>query len=392
MPPNSHRSVEVSVVKQTRSRLGAVALALVMVIAAFAISLPAAAQSSDATEIDSCTVIDEPGTYVLTENIEDSDEDVCIRVVGDIDGVVIDGNGHTIDGTDAENSVGVFVDGEDDNQEGSANPTDVTIRDLTLTDWDTGISFGHAGGDVTDVTATSNDAGLSLFNSGADVTDSDFSNNEGDGISVDFSRATVSDVTANDNGNAGIWIFESGLDLRDLTLTGNRVGIEEVESSSITITDSIIADNEVPNEYSTDGDSDGAGDDAEDGDDADDGDADAGDSDDGNSDAGDDKNGDDADDGSSDDSDNGDGAVTDVGAQDVAIDLGDVTISDFALDGPGLPDEHVDGRTYSVGDFDSEIDGAEFTIGETDYRVGHVTIDVEPFDVTFENVTLGNGE
>jgi len=143
------------------------------------------------------------------------------------------------------------------------------------------------------------------------------------------------------------------------------------------------------------------GDDAGDGDAGDDSDADDGndtDGDDGDdSDAGDDDttDGDKSDDKNADDSDSGtdtDGDLVDVGARDAVIDLGDVTIADLDLDGPGLPDEHIDERTYSVGDFDVSIDGIEFTLGDTHYRVGHVTIDVEPFDVILEDVTLGNGE
>lgn len=76
----------------------------------------------------------------------------------------------------------------------------------------------------------------------------------------------------------------------------------------------------------------------------------------------------------------------------IVIDLGDVTISDLDLRGPGLPDEHIDERTYSIGDFDVEIDGISVTADETDYRFGHVSIDVEPFDVIVEDVTLDSGE
>lgn len=72
------------------------------------------------TSIDSCTTIDEPGRYVLTENVSGYGGGYCITI--ESSDVVLDGNGHTIDASETN---GVLVNGS----EGAEN---VTIRDLRV--------------------------------------------------------------------------------------------------------------------------------------------------------------------------------------------------------------------------------------------------------------------
>ena len=74
------------------------------------------------------------------------------------DRVVFDGNGHTIDGSDAGGSFGILVTGN------SGTLTNVKIKNVQIKDWYDGLYFkGVNGGRIESVTATSNTrAGISL--------------------------------------------------------------------------------------------------------------------------------------------------------------------------------------------------------------------------------------
>jgi len=49
------------------------------------------------TPVNACTTIDSPGEYQLTADVANSGQNACIRVTSD--DVMLDGNGHTLDGT-----------------------------------------------------------------------------------------------------------------------------------------------------------------------------------------------------------------------------------------------------------------------------------------------------
>jgi parallel beta-helix repeat protein len=104
--------------------------------------------------ITSCMVIDTPGNYTLTRNIQDSDAPICIDIQIRNYGIVeIDGHDHTIDGIDAPGSIGI----------GFANEMDgrMVIRDVKVSDWDRGISGkGNYGSFVYDSNIESCDIGF----------------------------------------------------------------------------------------------------------------------------------------------------------------------------------------------------------------------------------------
>ena len=445
--------------KRSSSRLGAVALALLVTIATLAFALPVSAQDSTVTEIDSCTTITKPGTYVLTQDITDSDAETCIRIEAETDGVTIDGDGHTIDGIGAEKTDGIFA-GE--NPFDADATRDITVENVVLTDWGNAIAYENVeNSTIRDNTIESNGRGIDLFFGTVDV---EVRNNvlTGNDVGIDALGGTVTivdNVASNEVDyrsfatedervvNHTIENFtldtatvslENHVDQIDFFGGGGRFGLSAVESlpddpDGLTNVGQYVEgdsnsnaggsfalsvhydDEDVPDDVDEDslrlyqftdgewtevpgslvdtdantvsdefddptvfadgtvlaplGQADGD-DDADDG--ADDGDMDAGD---GGADGGDESN-----------------DLVDIGSKDITIDLGDVTIADFDLHGPSLQDEHIDERTYSVGGFDIAIDGISVTIGDTDYRVGCVSIAVEPFDVILENVTLGDGE
>lgn len=97
--------------------------------------------TSSQKTIDSCTEITEPGRYVLTENITDSTADRCIIISGaGGNDVILDGAGHHLDGVDKFPSIGISV-----GEFAAGGGENVTIQNLTITDWGDGISYTATG-------------------------------------------------------------------------------------------------------------------------------------------------------------------------------------------------------------------------------------------------------
>lgn len=87
-----------------------------------------------ATPINACTTISLPGEYVLNSSIIESNAIRCINIASS--NVTFDGAGYTIAGNGNTNSVGVSIISPD-YSEGLIN---VSVKNLKLTDWGTGIS------------------------------------------------------------------------------------------------------------------------------------------------------------------------------------------------------------------------------------------------------------
>ena len=165
----------------TRSRrlflqtVGAVGLGLV------ASTTASASEHDDPNDIDSCTVIDEPGEYELVADIEpaevgDADEPpgqpeaaTCIEIQAS--DVTLHGNGHTIDGHAAQDSderrghaIGVntfFHHGSTDQRE---NVENVVIEDVHVTGFRTGVRFeAVSDGRIADVVARDNAEGIGFY-------------------------------------------------------------------------------------------------------------------------------------------------------------------------------------------------------------------------------------
>ncbi|QIO20969.1 right-handed parallel beta-helix repeat-containing protein [Haloarcula sp. JP-L23] len=163
------------------------------------------AQSSPGggTPISSCTVLDDSGRYELTRDLA-AETGVCLYVrSGD---VTIDGNGHTVTGSGAPDSTGVLVfNGTVDQRRRGPELSNVTVRDLRVRGWQTGVGLGvfaHDGPRATleNVTAADNHVGVRL---------------------LDADRSTLRNVTAS-GGSDGVLLWETA-DVRatDLVVAGN---------------------------------------------------------------------------------------------------------------------------------------------------------------------------
>lgn len=180
----------------TRTRL---LLLGVVCLAGIALTGTASAQQN-ATAIDSCTTIDEPGRYVLTEDIRNSSAAVCIDIQAS--NVTFDGNGNLVAGNlsqvrrneiagspESPTRVGVGV-----NVEGNGPVANVTVRNVTTTGWVRGVSVVNVSdSESRSVIATGNVDGIVVEGGDSDaVTNSTTPNNNRVGVVVAGSdNATV---------------------------------------------------------------------------------------------------------------------------------------------------------------------------------------------------------
>src|SRR5574337_741069 len=123
-------------------------------IAVLAMALLAGGASA-ATDINSCTSISSPGEYVLSQDIISSSASTCINIVSS--DVVLDGTSHTISGTGTANTTGVHVHSQ------TTALTNVTVKNLVLSNWDSGIYYNNTQkGSILNNDASNNQYGILL--------------------------------------------------------------------------------------------------------------------------------------------------------------------------------------------------------------------------------------
>ncbi|MFP9193630.1 right-handed parallel beta-helix repeat-containing protein, partial [Natrialbaceae archaeon A-CW1-1] len=114
---------------------------------------PVAIQSGGAVELEECAVIHFPGTYTLAGDLAGSQ--TCIEITAD--DVVLDGQGHTLEGIDVDDDgtqYGIHVNDADN----------VSISDVTLDGWDTGLYVAGSNGVFTDVLVENGGTGAEFGN------------------------------------------------------------------------------------------------------------------------------------------------------------------------------------------------------------------------------------
>ena len=163
--------------------------------------------SAATVQISGPTVISSPGTYVLTQDIATGQSPaISIRCSN----VVFDGNGHTIDGTDASGSFGIQV------NNGNTPLTGVTVKNVRLTDWYYGLYYKYASsGRIESVRAESNqNAGICLAYANDNVLTGCTATGNEQGILLSFasSRNRIESCTMSSNDDAGLWLASTGRD------------------------------------------------------------------------------------------------------------------------------------------------------------------------------------
>ncbi|PSP71571.1 hypothetical protein BRC70_04625 [Halobacteriales archaeon QH_6_68_27] len=207
------------------------------------VALSGVAAAANHNTIDGCTTIEESGTYELSGDIDAEDPD-CIEVSAS--DVTIQGNDNTVeyDGS-SSGGQGVFV---------TPGQSNVTVTDLTATNWSTGVRVGPFEGpdSVEDVTLRNVNASYNgnfgiFIEQSADVTVTD-ATASGNGHGV---RATESEDLGiinselTDNSENGVSVSDSsGLTVSGSTLAANDVaGLLVVGSTDVTVTGTVLRDN-----------------------------------------------------------------------------------------------------------------------------------------------------
>jgi PGF-CTERM protein len=132
-----------------RETLG-VGVVLLALVAAGVAGTASAQAGAGPTPIDSCRTIADDGRYVLTSDIQDSNQTVCVQILSS--DVVFDGQGHTIDGgPNTSESVGVKVNNS------LTTTSNVTVTNVTTTGWTAGVYYLDArNGTIRNVNASAN--------------------------------------------------------------------------------------------------------------------------------------------------------------------------------------------------------------------------------------------
>ncbi|PSQ05398.1 hypothetical protein BRC97_09175 [Halobacteriales archaeon QS_6_71_20] len=182
-------------------------------------------------EIDSCTTINESGTYELTDDVESSADGVCIHVRAS--DVVLDGNGNSVVGTGAPDSIGLLVyNGTVDGFNDAEPLTNVTVRDVEVADWDQGVRAGPAAGSsgprvrLLDVSVR-NAAGVSLYGTDDSVLRNVNVTGGESGLYLwEASNVTAESLTVTDTTDVGVFLAQNVRDSRlsDVEIVDNDGG------------------------------------------------------------------------------------------------------------------------------------------------------------------------
>ena len=176
--------------------------------------------------IVSCTNITSPGLYVLSSNLSgtQSDNYYCIGVFSD--NVTLDGEGHALSGP--LNGLGVYVNGSSRN---------VTVEDLEVTNYSTGLVIAGSGSRIYDVTADKDYYGINVTGSKDGVYNVN-ADNDGIGINIAGNYSSVYNVNA-DNDGIGINVTGSKDGVYNVNADNDGAGLaimngnyDEVEGSS----------------------------------------------------------------------------------------------------------------------------------------------------------------
>lgn len=177
-----------------------------------------AAGQDSPTEIDGCTTITDPGEYVLAGDVSPTAVDGygCVDVrAGD---VVLDGRGHAIDGSEAADDEHARAAGIAVNPEGTFEPDarpveNVTVRNVTVTGFTTGIRYESVdGGRIAGVETPDDGVGVNLLFGAR-------------GITIEDSRLSDSGTGVDLLGDPDVYGGPSGVTVTNNDVEGNDVGI-----------------------------------------------------------------------------------------------------------------------------------------------------------------------
>jgi parallel beta-helix repeat protein len=204
------------------------------------------------TPITAPAVISTPGYYRLTNDLFNATAEHAILITSS--DVVLEGNGHILDGKGDDDTMGVFIAG------GPGGGSNVTVRNLTVLDWLEGIGIeNQTGTRITGCTATRNVFGVYVGDSDAVRIEGvnasgNIPKNGGGGTGITFYQSPSGVVTAStasgngrgaalDVGGYGVLLDASpGTAITGCTISGNmNTAIEDTSAPA----DLVLTGNEI---------------------------------------------------------------------------------------------------------------------------------------------------
>lgn len=202
--------------------------------AAFVLVLLAGGANAE-TLISSCTTISEPGEYRLTADIINNTYGSCINIT--TSDVIFDGAGHMIDSVVPSHLI--IFDGESGGilvYNKTNVLTNVTIKNLKVTDWTNGINFIYSNGKIENNTASSNLIGINLKNStNSNLDNNSLCFNDYDGLwLIESSNNTITNNTISFNNQCGLFLQGSSNNILTDNVANSNLndGIQVVYSSN----------------------------------------------------------------------------------------------------------------------------------------------------------------
>jgi parallel beta-helix repeat protein len=185
-----------------------------LAIAAFlCMLLLIAGASAKPIPITGPTVITSPGQYYIASSVTNSTDPVYIEVRAS--NVYIDGRGKVIDGTDADESIGIKI------YNSAMSLVNVVVKNVVLNDWSTGMWLTDVKNSLIDKVTVSSSSG--------------------NGILLQNSRGnTIQNSVLQDNGNCGIILFENS---NSNTLQKNTIQTNGIDGIRIRFSDNNLVQN-----------------------------------------------------------------------------------------------------------------------------------------------------
>jgi parallel beta-helix repeat protein len=154
-----------------------------------------------ATDISDCTELNTTyGIYNLTADITNSANSTCMNITAD--NVTLDCQGHTIDGTDASSTNGIYA----------KLRTNITIKNCVVTDWFEGILFEvSSSSNLTNITSNSNYYGIEFYQSNSNTLSNATVKSNSFGITLNSAYSDkIKDSIIQDNIEYGIYLYSAG--------------------------------------------------------------------------------------------------------------------------------------------------------------------------------------
>jgi parallel beta-helix repeat protein len=168
------------------------------------------------TYLTDCAELNVTGeTYYLTTDIINSPASTCMDITAD--NIVLDCQGHTIDGVDSAPTYGIHA----------PTTTNITIKNCVMTDWWNGIFLSTSSSvTLSNITSNSNYRGIYLNSAGSNNVINTTTNANSYGIYIDnVGSNTLSNIKANSN-SYGIYISWSNSNtIKNSIIQDNTYGI-----------------------------------------------------------------------------------------------------------------------------------------------------------------------